>query len=470
MTAHRQRRKFLRAVAAGGVAYAFGRTAGTVQAQAVGLGGFGDYKALVCLFLFGGNDSWNMVVPTSTAEYNAYARSRGAGTSSSLAIDRAALLPLVVAGADPSGPTFGFHPSMSGARDLFAAGRLAVIANVGPLMRPTTKAQYQSAATTGHALPPQLFSHNDQQDQWHSLKGRSVLRSGWGGRVADVLNARAEGQLLSLNVSLAGQTYFQAGEVATPYVMGATGASTFTGLTASGVGLARRTTLDTLLRNTIGSSGNTLYERAFARVQQRAIQNAERVNAALVQAPDFTALPNSGVTLSGLQTQLRTVAKMIAARSTLSMSRQIFFVSLGGFDQHDDLLADQPGLLGTVSTGIKSFFDALGQIGMQNSVTLFTQSDFGRTLTSNGDGSDHAWGGIQLVAGGAVRGQRIYGQYPVLETNGALDVGGGRIIPTVSADQYAATLASWFGVEENDLNKIAPNLANFSTRNLGFLG
>ena len=466
---NRQRRKFLKAAAAGGVAYAFGRTPGTVHAQMSGVGGLGDYKALVCLFLFGGNDSWNMVVPTSTAEYNAYARSRGGGTSSSLAIDRAALLPVTRVGQLPGDPTFGFHPSMTGARDLFNAGKLAVLPNIGPLLRPTTKAQYQTATTTGHALPPQLFSHNDQQDQWHSLRGRTVLKSGWAGRVADVLNAQTSGQGLSLNVSLAGQTYFQAGEVARPYVMGATGAATFSGFATSGVGLARRTAFQTIGNSSASATANTAYERSFARIQQRAVQFADQVNGALGSAYNFAALPNTGVTLSALQTQLRTVAKLIAARSSLSMSRQIFFVSAGGFDQHDDLVADQPGLLANISSSIKAFYDALTEIGMDNSVTLFTHSDFGRTLTSNGDGSDHAWGGVQLVAGGAVRGGRFYGDYPLLEINGPLDVGGGRIIPTVSADQYAATLASWFGVGESDLAKVAPSINNFTTRNLGFL-
>ena len=265
---NRQRRKFLKAAAAGGVAYAFGRTPGTVHAQMSGVGGLGDYKALVCLFLFGGNDSWNMVVPTSTAEYNAYARSRGGGTSSSLAIDRAALLPVTRVGQLPGDPSFGFHPSMTGARDLFNAGKLAVLPNIGPLLRPTTKAQYQTATTTGHALPPQLFSHNDQQDQWHSLRGRTVLKSGWGGRVADVLNAQTSGQGLSLNVSLAGQTYFQAGEVARPYVMGATGAATFSGFATSGVGLARRTAFQTISNSSASATANTAYERSYARIQR----------------------------------------------------------------------------------------------------------------------------------------------------------------------------------------------------------
>jgi uncharacterized protein (DUF1501 family) len=466
---NRQRRKFLKAAAAGGALYAFGRTPDTVWAQSTGTGGFSDYKALVCLFMFGGNDSWNMVVPSSTAEYNAYSRARGGGTTSSLAIDRAALLPITRAGQVAGDPTFGFHPSMTGTRDLFASGRLAVLPNVGPLVRPTTKAQYQTAASSGHQLPPQLFSHNDQQDQWHSLRGRAVMRSGWAGRVADLLVAQTGSQQLALNVSLAGQTLFQAGEVARPYVSGAAGAASFTGFGTTGVTGGRRTSYEAVLNASTASTTNTMYERSFAAVQRRALQYADRVNAAIAAGPNFAALPNTGVTLTPLQTQLRTVAKMIASRAQLSMSRQIFFVSVGGFDQHDTLLADQPGLLTNVSNSMKMFHDAMGEIGMHNSVTMFTHSDFGRTLTSNGDGSDHAWGGVQLVAGGAVRGGRFYGDYPLLEIGSTLEIGGGRIIPTVSVDQYAATLARWFGVADADLAKVAPSIGNFAQRDLGFL-
>jgi uncharacterized protein (DUF1501 family) len=433
-----------------------------------GTGGFGDYKALVCLFLFGGNDSWNMVVPTSTAEYNAYARSRGGGTSSSLAIDRSALLPITLSGEFPGDPTYGFHPSMTGTRDLFSSGKLAVMANVGPLIRPTTKAQYQTAATTGHTLPPQLFSHNDQQDQWHSLRGRATLKSGWAGRVADVLNAQTGAQALSVNVSLAGQTYFQASDIAKPYVMGANGPTPFTAFPSTGIGPSRRAAFEAALSASTGSTSNTIYERAFAGVQKRAVEFADRISAAIAAGYSFTALPNTG-TLSSLQQQLRTVAKIISARQGLGLSRQIFFVSTGGFDQHDDLVRDQPGLLSNVSLSIKSFHDAMTEIGMENNVTLFTHSDFGRTLTSNGDGSDHAWGGIQLVAGGAVRGGRFYGGYPLLEIGSASEIGGGRFIPAISSDQYAATLATWFGVADTDLSKVAPSLSNFATRNLGFL-
>lgn len=467
---NRQRRKFLRAAAAGGLAYAFGRTPGTVYAQVAGTGGFTDYKALVCVFMFGGNDSWNMLVPTSASEYQQYFTSRSGNTTSSLALLQNTLLPLTPNTPLPNGLTLGLHPSMAGVQQLFQAGRAAMITNIGPLIRPTTKTQYQ---TPGFDLPPQLFSHNDQQDQWHSLRGRSLLKSGWAGRVADVLASQVSNQQMPLNVSLAGQTLFQAGNVASPYIMGTTGPTTFTGLTGTAtINVQRKAAFDAIASGTY----NTIYERGYAAVQKRAVQFADLVSAQLVAPPagarDFVALPlnpPAGVTLSSLQQQLRTVARLIDRRATLGMTRQIFFVSTGGFDSHDDLLADQPGLLGNISASLKSFHDALTEIGMENAVTTFTHSDFGRTLTSNGDGSDHAWGGNQIVVGGAVRGREIYGQFPSLVINGPQDVSGGRLIPTTSADQYAATLARWFGVSDANLSQIAPNVNNFPQPLLGFL-
>jgi uncharacterized protein (DUF1501 family) len=256
---------------------------------------------------------------------------------------------------------------------------------------------------------------------------------------------------------------------AQPYVMGSAGATTFSGHGTSGTNLARRNAFQAVLDATLSASTNTVYERSYANVQKRAVQFADSVNTALAGARAFTALPDSGTTLSSLSTQLRTVAKMISVRSGLAMSRQIFFVQIGGFDTHDDLVTSQPTLLGDVSSSIKSFYDALTEMGMEGNVTLFTHSDFGRTLTSNGDGSDHAWGGIQLVAGAAVQGARIYGDYPLLQIGSAQEIGGGRFIPTTSADQYAATLANWFGVADADMAQVAPSINNFAVRNLGFL-
>jgi uncharacterized protein (DUF1501 family) len=247
--------------------------------------------------------------------------------------------------------------------------------------------------------------------------------------------------------------------------MGPTGPSTFLGHGDSGLALSRRQAFEAI----VSAEHGTLYERGFAEVQSRALAYAGRVNDALAVAHSFAALPDSGTTLSALATQLRTVAKMISVHESLSMSRQVFFISAGGFDTHDDQNDVQPGLLGDIASSVGLFHDALAEIGMDHAVTLFTHSDFGRTLTSNGDGTDHAWGGVQFVAGGAVRGGAVYGDYPLLQIGGDLDVGGGRFIPTTSADQYAATLARWFGVADAQLDQVAPSLGNFAVRDLGFM-
>ena len=445
------RRRFMKALTAGGVAYAFGRSPGTVWAQSAGVNGFADYKALVCVYLYGGNDSWSVLVPNSAAEYAAYARSR-----QNLAIAQDRLLPVQPVGSPDA--NYGFHPSMPGVQALFESSRCAVLANVGPLIEPVTKDQYRERTAL---LPPQLFSHNDQQTQWHTLRGRAPAQPGWAGRVADLLAAQLPEQRLALNVSLAGNTIFQGGLQATPYVMGPSGTKTFSGFGNSGTTLARRVAVENIAR----LEQPTIYGRAYAEVQQRAVEYAKLVNSALAAAPPMSA----SFPKTGLGTQLRTVARMIATRDRLAMSRQIFYVAIGGFDTHDDQLAEQPDLLGDLSASLAAFHAATVELGVASNVTTFTQSDFGRTLTSNGDGSDHAWGGVQLVIGDAVRGRTIYGNYPSLEIGGPEDVGGGRFIPSLSSDQYSATLARWFGIEDAQLDGIAPNLGNFAQRDLGFL-
>jgi uncharacterized protein (DUF1501 family) len=444
------RRRFLRAAAAGGLLYAFGRTPGTVTAHAAGLGGFSDYKALVCVFLFGGNDSWSMVVPRSGAEYDTYAASRR-----NLAIARDTLLPITPL----DGTDFGMHPSMPGLASLFESGRCAIVANVGPLIEPTSRDQYRNK---GVLLPPQLFSHNDQQTQWHTLRGRRQSRTGWAGRVADALAASLPGQQLPTNVSLSGTTLFQAGTSAAPYVMGEAGPQAFKAFGTTATQLARRAAFERLL----AAEQPSVYGREFAEVNQRAMSQAGVVNAALAAAP---ALTTQFPANSSLATQLRTVARMIAMREQLGMSRQIFFVATGGFDTHNGQLEEQPGLLGNLSSSLAAFHAATVELGVATSVTTFTQSDFGRSLTSNGNGSDHAWGGVQLVIGDGVKGRAVYGEYPVLEIGGERDVGGGRLIPAVSSDQYVATLARWFGIPDERLANIAPSIGNFSVRDLGFL-
>lgn len=464
------RRKFIQAAAAGGLAYAVGRTPGITFAQMYGGGArFADYKALVCLFMFGGNDSWNMLVPTAPHEYKGYYGSRGGGTSSSLAVEKSALLPISRGDWVSSNLYYGFHPSMAGAQQLFNAGRLAVLPNIGPMIKPLTKRQYFDTPPNSKDLPPQLFSHNDQQDQWNSLRGRFLLKSGWGGRVADLISDQVGAQQMPLNASLFGQTIFQTGDVVEPYVMGTSGAQFFDGLGYQNDEPKRRENMASLLSTVVQSSDSTFYERGYARVHRRAIDFAQKINDVISRAPELSSF-NFGVPISSLSMQLRTVAKLIAQRSQLSMTRQIFFVGLGGFDNHDRQLDEHPKLLADVSRSIKAFYDATVELGVAERVTLFTQSDFGRTLTSNGDGSDHGWGGIQLVVGGGVRGGQFYGEYPDLAAEAPQVLPwGGSVVPTVSADQYAATLSRWFGVPNHSLPAVAPNVVNFPNWDLGFM-
>lgn len=455
------RRAFLKTSAATAAA-AFAGTPGAAFSQVVGGGApFNDYRALVCVFLFGGNDSFNMLVPRSDAEYAVYAQSR-----QNLAIPRDELLAISPLTSD--GAEYGLHPAMSSLRQLFDDGAAAFLANVGPLLQPTTRDEFLSQSAN---LPPQLFSHNDQQDQWLSLKGKSTSNTGWAGRMADLIRSSVAGQQMATNASLFGTNLMQSADETVAYVMGPGGPLAFEGfsLDPGNIGYQQRAAF----RRIVAANYGSVYERGFAAVQRRAIDAADAVNAAINSAEANTVLPffpQPGNPLrTQLMTQLETVAKLIAVRSTLQMQRQVFFVAAGGFDSHDDQNQNQPGLLADISESIAAFHAATQGLTVAGEVTTFTQSDFGRTLTSNGDGTDHAWGGNQLIVGGGVRGQDIYGSYPLLQIGGIDDVGGGRLIPTTSADQYAATLARWFGIPDGELDIVAPNIDNFVTRDLGFM-
>jgi uncharacterized protein (DUF1501 family) len=447
------RREFLKKTGTGAVAAAaFATYPGAAFSQVIGTSApFPDYKALVCVFLFGGNDSYNMLVPRSNAEYNAYATSR---QNMALAqTDLLAINPLTPDGAD-----YGLHPMMAGVQALFESNRAAFVTNVGPLIESTTKDQYRNQTVL---LPPQLFSHKDQQDQWSSLRGVNQSKTGWAGRLADLIRTNAADQQMATNVSLFGSNLFQSADETIAYVMGSDGPIPVTGFDDTPGGQAQRAAFEQIINANYGS----IYARGFAEVQRRAVASADLVGDALAGAPTLnTVFPRTQ-----LGRQLSTVAKLIAVRDQLQMQRQIFLVAAGGFDSHDDQLLNQPGLLGGVSEAMAAFYNATVELGAANLVTSFTQSDFGRTLTSNGDGTDHAWGGNQLVIGGAVAGRELYGSYPLLELGGPDDVAGGRIIPTTSADQYAATLSRWFGIPDADLASVAPNIDNFAQRDLGFL-
>jgi uncharacterized protein (DUF1501 family) len=446
------RRRFLQA---GGAAAAFAACPGLAFSQGIGTTApFADYKALVCVFLFGGNDSFNMVVPRSNAEYNVYAASR-----QNLAVAQADLLPISPLTSD--GAQYGLHPSMGGLQGLFESNRAAIISNVGPLIQPTTRDQFFQQSVL---LPPQLFSHNDQQDQWLSLKGNAQSSTGWAGRIADLIRTNVSGQQMATNASLFGNNLFQSAHETIAYVMGPTGPVPFEAFSNSGDPNDLLYQQRLAFERVINANYNSIYERGFAEIQRRAVASADLVGTAIANAP----ILNTVFPASQLGIQLETVARLIAVRDELQMQRQIFFVAAGGFDSHDNQIDDQPVLLSGISAAMTAFYDATVEIGVADAVTSFTQSDFGRTLTSNGDGTDHAWGGIQLVIGDAVRGRDIYGTYPALAIDGPDDVGGGRMIPTTSADQYAATLARWFGIPDADLHLVAPNLDEFTTRDLGF--
>jgi uncharacterized protein (DUF1501 family) len=449
------RREFLKKTGAGAAAAAtFAAYPGAAFSQIIGTAApFSDYKALVCVFLFGGNDSYNMLVPRSNAEYNVYAASR-----QNMALAQSDLLPINP--LTPDGADYGLHPAMTNLLALFESNRAAFVNNVGPLIEPTTKDQFLNQSVL---LPPQLFSHNDQQDQWSSLKGINQSKTGWAGRLADLIRTNVADQQLATNVSLFGNSLLQSADETVAYVMGSDGPIRFIGFDDSVGGQAQRAAFESV----INASYSSIYERGFTEVQKRAVATADLIANAIDDpgAPEInTVFPETELGL-----QLNTVARLIAVRDQLDMQRQIFFVATGGFDSHDDQLLNQPGLLGGISESMAAFYNATVELGVPDMVTSFTQSDFGRTLTSNGDGTDHAWGGNQLVIGDAVAGREIYGAYPLLEINGSDDVGGGRIIPTTSADQYAATLSKWFGIPDADLASVAPNIDNFVQRDLGFL-
>jgi uncharacterized protein (DUF1501 family) len=446
-------------------------------------GTFPDYKALVCLFLAGGNDSSNVLVPNSTAEYTDYAAARG---GLALWNDPGQVTPgqpyylLPISSANTGGREFGVHSVCPEIRDLFNAGRLAFLSNVGTLVEPMTRSLY----TSGRGRrPPQLFSHNDQVVQWQTSVPDQISTTGWGGRASDLLRASsawAPGKI-SLCISMAGSNVFQTGTSGTPYQIASAGIGSAGG--AQSLSGSASTNRYNRIKDIIalGQAQNlSLFEKDYAGVFQSALDAADQVNGALGAIPagnvavingTFDPLLNAATqaaTTRSLAGQMKQIARMIAARSTIGVQRQIFFCQIGGFDTHGPQVGPHADLLTSVSRNIKAFYDTMVGLGVSNNVTLFTASDFGRTYPSNGQGSDHGWGAHAMMVGGAVNGGRLYGTFPTLQVNGPDDTSLGRWIPTTSVDEYAATLARWFGVTESNLDVILPNLARFPSRNLGF--
>jgi uncharacterized protein (DUF1501 family) len=416
------------------------------------------YKALVCVFLYGGNNSFNWFVPRTDAAYNTYARSRG-----NLALANNTLLPLDGTASD--GNQYGIHPSCPELQALFNApnGHAAIIGNIGTLVRPTTAAEARSGTVP---LPPQLFSHIDQQTLWMTSTADSPEHYGWAGRVADLYAQQGINSQLSLNINVGGSNYWQEGQTSIPYVLGTNGAPILNAANSGFRGGARSQAVQALL--TQASNDNNLFIKEYATIQSNAAAKVTVVNTAFNAAGDLTTPFPTYPGDNSLGAQLHQVARCIKARTQIGDARQIFFVAMGGFDTHNGELATQANLLRILSQNLNSFWNAMGELGVQNNVTLFTASDFGRSLGSNGDGSDHAWGGHSLVLGGAVN-PGFYGSMPDLNIGGPNDMGNGRIVPTTSTDQHAATLSRWFGVADSDLDSVFPNLRNFATRNLGFV-
>jgi len=410
-----------------------------------------DYRALVCVFLFGGNDQTNTVVPFDSAEFSAYTNARA-----SIARPATELTSLGAVAAQ-GGRSFALPLELAPLASLYGAGRLAIVANVGPLIVPTTKAQFQNAAVP---LPPKLFSHNDQQSVWQS-SGAEGATSGWGGRMADLIFSGNANQTFTA-MSVTGATVFLSGRNVVQYQVGTGGSVAINGLTGS---LFGSTTGSQVLQQLITATRPGLFEAEYNRVTARSIAANTTLSTALAAAPVLTTAFPSG---NSLADQLKMVARTISARQALGAKRQVFFVSQGGYDTHDFQLRDQPGLHTALAAAITAFYQATVELGIADKVTTFTASDFGRTLTSNGDGSDHGWGSHHFVIGGAVR-SGIYGLFPTIAGGTAEDVGSGRLLPSTSVDQYAATLARWFGLSDGALIDVVPNLVNFSQRNLGFL-
>ncbi|WP_431047817.1 DUF1501 domain-containing protein [Roseateles sp. L2-2] len=413
----------------------------------------GDYKAIVCLFMYGGNDYGNTVIPYDTANYQAYANIRQA-----LAIprDQLAATALTPSLALPDGRQMALAPTMNRLKTVFDAGRLGVMLNIGPLMQPTTLAQYKAANVP---LPPKLFSHNDQSSLWQSSRPEGAT-SGWGGRLADqFLSSNGNATFSCINVS--GNAVFMSGGQAVQYQMSAGGAVAINGANRSLFGSAA---CAEALRGMITGERQHWMEQELNRVTARSVNAQGTITTALSTSTLQTPFETNG---NGLASQLQTVARLIGARASLGVQRQVYFVSIGGFDLHDNLMSQQPVLLGNVASAMASFDAALVELGVAQNVTTFTASDFGRTLSSNGDGSDHGWGSHHLVMGGAVKGGRFYGAAPTVAVNGPDDVGQGRLLPTTSVDQLAATLALWMGVPMADLPGILPGIVNFTQKDLG---
>ena len=413
-----------------------------------------DYKALVCVFLGGGNDYANTLVPYDTAQFAAYTKQRPTLGYTQAEVAATLLKP---AAALANGAQYALAPELAPLLPIFDAGKMAVMLNVGTLVQPTTRAQYLANSVP---LPPKLMSHNDQTNYWQASNPEGAT-SGWGGRIGDLLQS-GNGTAAFTCISVAGNAVYLTGKAAIQYNVPSGGPIALAARNNLQGSAAASTLLQSLINGSVG--GGHEFVNAMGTVGARALNLYDQLSTVLSAAPTITTPVDTTI---GLAAQLRMVARLISVASQLGAKRQVFFVSTGGYDTHANLNTAHPALLSDLSAALRSFYDTTVELGVANQVTTFTASDFGRALTENGSGSDHGWGSMHFALGGAVKGKRFYGINPVLDNGGPDDIGQGRLVPTMSVDQYGATLASWFGVSASDLPTVLPNIGNFAGSALG---
>lgn len=473
---HQTRRQFLRTASmasmAGFYVSPFLLELNSLAAMAQGTG-TSDYRALVCVYLQGGNDGHGTVIATDQSSYAAFAQARSGAPG--LAFPQSELLPITPR-TSQNGRTFALNPNLVGVQNLFSAGRAAVIANTGTLIAPATKTQVQQNSVP---LPDSLFSHFDQTAAWQAIASNlgSEERVGWGGAVADAIESmNMNSNAMFTCISTAGNALFLAGQTSFQLNVTPAGPVPIYGLNQPPFGLSSAANP---LNSILTADETNLFAKEYEVVIKRSMQAQSMLASAMAPAgqggvadpPQYLDPVTNMLAKNPLAASLQTVARIISGRASLGVTRQIFYVQLGSFDTHDGQAQTHAKLLTQLGSAFQYFDGLMVNMGLSNQVTSFTISDFGRTLTCNSDGTDHGWGSHHFVVGGAVQGQDIYGQYPVVGVDQTNDVGAGRLIPTTSVEQYAGTLARWFGLSDGQVRTVFPNFGNFgSNPYLSFLG
>ena len=427
-----------------------------------------DYRALICVYLQGGNDGHGTLIATDSDSFAAFTQARSGAEG--LAYPLSSLLPIEPT-TPQSGRTFALNPNLIGVQNLFSQGRAALVANTGTLIEPVTKSQWNAGTAT---LPRSLFSHFDQTNAWEAIAADGANR-GWGGRMADLFESMNSNTSFTC-ISTSGTSLFLSGQTAFQLRVSAAGALASNGIANPLFGSAQGSAA---LQSIISADDANLFEKEYAVIVRRSLAAQAALASAMAPAgptgvpnpPQFLDPATGMLADNQLATSLQTVARVIAGRSALGVTRQVFFVQLGGFDTHDTQAKRLSTLLSQMGSAFEYFDQLMITAGLSNQVTTFTVSDFGRTLTANSDGTDHGWGSHHIVFGGGVAGQNIYGEYPVVGANQANDVGQGRLIPTTAVEQYGGTLGRWMGLSDSQIREVFPNFANFgSNPYLGLMG